>query len=183
MCLDVSQQPGEVVGDENLVEQVETKPICRSGDIYGWMTNEEYLAYTNKFKDSIKEFAKMHMQYIASIVFDVFAVEDRSIILKSEIRDVLLKTTENVELCSFIIKQGIIMQVTSRICSSKLYNSVMYCASHLYDQETLDAVLLGILDQRPNALVDMLPNMRDVFFISIKVLNVMFFGCIVVVFT
>ncbi|AAZ68122.1 DUF3514 domain-containing protein [Ehrlichia canis] len=142
---------------------LETKPIGRSGDTYGCVTNKQYLASVDKFKMSVEKFAKMHMQYIANIVFDVFAIENGNIIFRDEIQNVLLKTTKNIELCSFVIKQGIIMQVMSRVCSSKLYNSVMYCASHWDNQKILDAVLLEILNLGPNALVSMLPSMRNVF--------------------
>ena len=110
------------------------------------LSSKEYFQLMVKFRKTVKQFADMHFVYSANFMFNIFNIVGDRLALKPEIQNSLLKVTNNINLCTFIIKLGIIEQMVVRLCNPVILKCFKYCASHYYDQSHMDAFLISLIN-------------------------------------
>ncbi|UKC52981.1 DUF3514 domain-containing protein [Ehrlichia canis] len=110
------------------------------------LSAKEYFQQMVKFRKTVKQFADMHFVYSANFMFNIFNIVGNRLVLKPEIQNSLLKVTNNINLCTFIIKLGIIEQMVVRLCNLVILKYFKYCASHYYDQSHMDAFLISLIN-------------------------------------
>ncbi|WP_156135908.1 DUF3514 domain-containing protein [Ehrlichia muris subsp. eauclairensis] len=94
-----------------------------------------------KFQSTVKCFLKMHTEYALSFMNMFNVCEDEQVVLKSDMEKALFTVTENLPLCVFIIKLGILEHLLTRFCMFNMCNSLRYCASHFDNQKFVDSVM------------------------------------------
>ncbi|AAZ68123.1 DUF3514 domain-containing protein [Ehrlichia canis] len=110
------------------------------------LSAKEYFQQMVKFRKTVEQFADMHFVYSANFMFNIFNIVGNRLVLKPEIQNSLLKVTNNINLCTFIIKFGIIKQMVGRLCNLVILKYFKYCASHYYDQSHMDAFLISLIN-------------------------------------
>ncbi|RZB12409.1 DUF3514 domain-containing protein [Ehrlichia minasensis] len=132
--------------------------------VFDSTSKEEFRLSAMKFKENIKCFARMHIDYIADFMFGVFDVKGDKIALKPRILNALLKISGNSNLLIFMVKSSLARHLLLRTGFLALLAYFKYCASHYYDPKHLDELLVSVMHLGIYNLKTVSPPLKEVLF-------------------
>ncbi|ABD44491.1 hypothetical protein ECH_0108 [Ehrlichia chaffeensis str. Arkansas] len=147
--------PVQVVPAQHIV----SRPVIYKHLSYG--SKAGYSLAIQQFREEkIWDFAKMHMAYVHDSLNYMFFVKNGKLLLKPEIRDLLLKITNNIDLCTFLMKMVMLDHLMSRLCKFYVSDSLKYCASHFRNPSLVDNLLIQILSKKRIDCITMSQELR-----------------------
>lgn len=147
--------PVQVVPAQHIV----SRPVIYKHLSYG--SKAGYSLAIQQFREEkIWDFAKMHMAYVYDSLDYMFFVKNGKLLLKPEIRDLLLKITNNIDLCTFLMKMVVLDHLMSRLCKFYVSDSLKYCASHFRNPSLVDNLLIQILSKKRIDCITMSQELR-----------------------
>ncbi|WP_205745109.1 DUF3514 domain-containing protein, partial [Ehrlichia minasensis] len=135
------------------------------------LSSKQYFQQMIEFRKTVEQFSDMHLVYSANLMFNIFSTAGDVLVLKPEIQSSLLKITNNINLCTFVIKLGIIEHVAVRLCNPVILKYFKYCASHYYDQSNMDAFLINLINLGFTDLKTLSVRVRDFLYCYCQVLK------------
>ena len=106
---------------------------------------KEHVLGVREFRKGVACFAKMHLDYTADLMFDIFDIKDGGVMLKPNILNALLKISNHEKLLVFLVKNSLAGHLLVRLGYFAVLAYFKYCASHYYDPKCLDELLVKVM--------------------------------------